>query len=55
MILCQRAKKRMQNFGALRQYKYDPKSSKTSDVVVNEVLFKNLMKRTGNYADITQK
>lgn len=55
MILCQRAKKRMQNSGALRRYKYDPASVNASDVVVNEVYFKNLMKRTRNYADITQK
>jgi replication-associated recombination protein RarA len=55
MILCQRAKKRMQNFGALRQYKYDPESVKAGDTIVNEVYFKNLMKRTRNYADITQK
>jgi hypothetical protein len=55
MILCQKAKKRMQHSGSLRKFLEDRSSFESEDVLVNEAYLTNLLKRTKNYADITQK
>ena len=55
IILCQRAKKRLanrQDFMAIPTYKLPTYSEQVS---VNEFYLQNLLKRTRNYGDITQK